>query len=121
VKTTMLYYLDGEGVTQGPVTPGAMLDLWRRGVVTDETPTALEGDVDWLPLMTFHDVLHPPKRVAQVVPAIGERRQKKRVHWAAQAGMVLTVVGLVTFALVSVVTGGIAAGLGLLMVIAFKN
>jgi hypothetical protein len=34
---------------------------------------------------------------------------------------VLTVVGLLMFAFVSVVTGGIAAGLGLLMVIAFKG
>jgi hypothetical protein len=71
METTHLYYLDGDGVTQGPVTPGAMLDLWRRGVVTDETLTALAGDVDWLPLTTFHDVLHPPKRVAPAVPAGG--------------------------------------------------
>lgn len=116
----MLYYMDNDGATQGPVTPGTLLDLWRRGVVNDETPTALEGDVEWLPLTTYHDVMHPPKRAAQFNAALPREGSKKSMHWAAQVGVGLTVVGLLIFAFANIITGGIAAGLGLLMVIAFK-
>ena len=117
---TMLYYQDQDGVTQGPVTAEGMLDLWRRGVVRDQTLTALEGDEDWLPLTMFRDLVQPPKVVTRVEAVGLVRERKKAMSLGAKIGVGLTVVGLVVFALANVLVGGIAAGLGLLMVIAFK-
>jgi hypothetical protein len=71
VPVRMFYYLDENKQAVGPVTADAMRDLWRRGVVNDETATAFEGDADWVPLSIFADVIFPARNSRGVTGAPG--------------------------------------------------
>ena len=43
------YYVDGENVTQGPVTTTDMKQWYLKQIVTDETLVAVGGG-EWMPL-----------------------------------------------------------------------
>lgn len=98
MKARMFYFQDAAGAVQGPVTPGALLDLWRQGAVCDETPTALDGDEDWLPLTTFWDVLQPPRAVQRAAPVraadAGGGKSAGDISWTQAAGVVMVLAGV---------------------------
>ena len=52
-STGEFYFLDEQGLSQGPFSADQLRSLYRRGTVRDETPVSKESQEDWVSYRDF--------------------------------------------------------------------